>query len=462
MDRCEEFLLTEKENNFFHFQYKGIYFWNLIRDGIFTSYVEKLENIHPDRTQNHYLSYLRLLRHIPKQIVNKISATPKEIFVDCKNYYRDISGKRLQPYLDFLQDSGLPVQFHTSYNPLLSKDILYKGTNDVFCNIKEVFLGAAFKFIKKYRYPAKEIVSYLQMIQEKLDIVLDDDYAYSVMFLVEDFRLRKDYYSKILNVKNKCVILDEYYSNRHMALIHAAHEQGIPVIEMQHGLTGSKHIAYNCLDTSSVNKYFPSYIFTFGDYWTAEMRMPECTKLISSGYPVMDYSIDSLKELLPNQKQIVFYSQGSIGKKLSQMAVDFAKISKAEGYSIKYKLHPSECQYWRTLYPCLMDHPDIEVIDRNINVHEIMAVSKYHVGAGSTTLFEALAFQGSILIYSTDENYYVDDLVARGFATYINNEQELLREIRRFSAKDSKEFSETLFKPDSLNNIKKELLKIIS
>jgi len=245
-------------------------------------------------------------------------------------------------------------------------------------------------------------------------------------------------------------------------LVLAARELDIPSVELQHGVIGRYHIAYHFNEISFENTYLPDYIFTFGDYWTNTMNVPKGTVPISVGFPQMDLSKIYLKNIIQDDKRIVFYSSGGIGRELSQLAIEFAKISNKFGFTIKYKLHPSECKSWKILYPKLVDNNKIEVVDEPINVHELLASAKFHVGVDSTVLFEALAFNGVVFAYDIPGAHYMKDLIDMGYIHLFSDKNELFNLIKNNNKIiDAKLISENLFKQNAIKNIESEIRKII-
>jgi len=465
MDKFEEFLKFEYDNDLFDYTYKGVHFWGLIRAAIYLCYFTDNVDEHPDHALVASNYKLKLLKQMPKHVFNRISAQPKDIFCSSDNIYKIIDNKRINPYLDFLKEIDFSVHYHTNYNPTFSKDIIYPGTNDAIFGITR-YLNQFVTYVF-YRHMEKSgnfkkiesITRCLNCLREKLNIQFDYRYECIVMKTVQSFLSNKRFYIKLIK-NTKCVILENHYTDAHMALISAARELNVPTIELQHGVIGRGHIAYNFHDMSTENKYLPDYIFTFGDYWTNTMRPPKGTTPISVGFPQLDLSKRCLMEVVQSDTQVVFYS--SIEQKLCKLAIEFAEIATELGFVVKYKLHPSECKSWKTLYPELRDNEKIEVLDQALNVHEVLASSKFHIGVNSTVLFEAIAFGGVVFIYDIDDRNVMKDLIEMDFAYSFIRKEELLDLIINHIDVDTKSISEQFFKHNAVKNIEAEINKIIT
>ena len=467
-NKLERFLKFESENDLFKYKYKGVYFWALIRIPIYVKYFIKTENAHPDQKLKSPGDENKYKKHIFKHIINRIMLKKKDILCVEPNFYKIINDNRINPFVDFLKEINFSTHYHTRYNYMLSDDIIYPGTNDSLLQLTKFLLYVKFNNLKiktgiKKIKKDSEIVECLDTLRKKLNINFDENYEYRIMAMVQDFILYKKVFKKLIKNKFKCVIFHCYYNTENMALISAARELNVPSIELQHGVIGKEHYAYNFIDMRSENKYLPDYIFTFGDYWTDTMRVPCGTIPISVGFPQIDLSRDYLKNVTQKQKTIVFYSQGTIGHELSQLALKFTEIACENGYTVKYKLHPSECKSWKTLYPDLLCYEKIEVLDQPINVHEILASAKFHIGVNSTVLFEALAFDGIVFAYNINGVSYMNDLIEMGYVQLFNDETELLHLIENGSGYvENKVISENLFKHNSVKNIENEIHKIIN
>ncbi len=129
-----------------------------------------------------------------------------------------------------------------------------------------------------------------------------------------------------------------YYS--YIDVIFAAHKLGIPVIEIQHGIIGDKHLAYHS-DLELSKEYFPDSLFTFGQFDVdvlSTSNLFKYTELIPLGSWLLEYSIKKIdmeqKNLLRKQflakeykKIILITSQVTIENQLIAFVKEAAELS---------------------------------------------------------------------------------------------------------------------------------------
>ena len=187
----------------------------------------------------------------------------------------------------------------------------------------------------------------------------------------------------------KCVVTVVNYARVNLVLGEAAHDEGIPVVELQHGTVYPAHAAYNLPDRDTAHS--PDYLFAWGQHWAEQTRNYALRKTICTGYPVMEwmrchYPVKEGGDI----RKIVFISQGTIGGELSRYAVDLAKGLSRDRYAVVYKLHPNESKSWRTLYPWL-DTGEVEVVSSaERSIYELFGEAYATVGVYSTAVIEGL------------------------------------------------------------------------
>ena len=160
------------------------------------------------------------------------------------------------------------------------------------------------------------------------------------------------------------------------------------------------------------------------------------------------------------QQQILFISQGVIGKYLSKLAYETASnINDSKNYNFIYKLHPGEYGTWRENYDYLTkavgEFDNFTVIDKSEPpLYELFAESHYQIGAFSTAIYEGLAFNCKTFIIDVPGVEYLDDLIDKDIVKKVKNSEELINYINNENIsiqeydKDYffKNFDETIFK----------------
>jgi len=182
------------------------------------------------------------------------------------------------------------------------------------------------------------------------------------------------------------------YSGANMALTSAAHAEGIPVVELQHGTVYPAHVAYNLPVADS--PYTPDYLLGWGDWWLRQTRNFPSKRAVAAGYPYLDYFLKSFprRAVRGGKTRVLFISQGTVGRELADAAVRLSGALPEDGFHVAFKLHPSETKRWRELYPCLLASRVAVVENSAKSVYECFAESDATVGACSTALIEGFAW----------------------------------------------------------------------
>ena len=163
------------------------------------------------------------------------------------------------------------------------------------------------------------------------------------------------------------------------------------------------------------------------------------------------------------EKQILFISQGVIGKYLSKLAYETtSNINDSQNFKFIYKLHPGEYGTWKENYDYLTRAVDelnnFTVIDKSEPpLYELFAESHYQIGAFSTAIYEGLAFNCKTFIIDVPGVEYLDDLIDKNIVKKVKSSEELINYLKEdeeneiiFKEYDKdyffKNFDETIFK----------------
>jgi len=268
-----------------------------------------------------------------------------------------------------------------------------------------------------------ELYLLLNNINKIFDISIDDDKAIKeIKNIILVYRLSKKYYEKILNkIKPKIIIEVCSYGFSRFLFNELAKKRGIKIVELQHGTMGKYDISYNFYKKLELDT-FPEYIYLFGEYWKNNTKFPLGKEnLVVTGFP---YFESRLKELKKNcrknskKENILFISQGTVGKKLSQLAVQLNKIIDHKKYNIIFKLHPGEYDRWESEYPWLKKS-NIEIVSNNKkDIYYYFSKCNFQVGVSSTAIFEGLGFDLKTFIYKVHGYKYMKYLYENNYAQF--------------------------------------------
>lgn len=283
------------------------------------------------------------------------------------------------------------------------------------------------EILKRYRFSSEDIKVIDTIIcKAEFRFNLKLDHSYIVSKLQSSWNGYKTYckvFDKLIRRINPKVIIEIcHYNQTNFATTKIAHKYGINVIELQHGTIGRKHIAYNYPIKDELT---PDLLFAYGKAWVKELNFPGKIEIV--GNPYLEQSISNY---IQNEKKkcVVFISQGPYAEEMVDLAVSLAndKDFIKSGYSIIYKLHPSECLSWKKLHPELR-HDRINVIDNDaISLFDCFAKSIYQIGINSTAIYEGIAFGLNTLIIRHRDADELFDVIDREKITFVDNAKQIV------------------------------------
>jgi hypothetical protein len=249
---------------------------------------------------------------------------------------------------------------------------------------------------------------------------------------MKKFKAKFLYYNKMLKKKKpkKIFIVVSYGS---AALIEACKINNITVVEIQHGTINKFHLGYSFPNDSNI-PYFPDEIYLFGEYWADSTPLPlENKKLKNYGFPYLEGRLEEYKDYSKINNQILFISQGTIGRELADVAYKFARNNK--DYKIVYKLHPGEYDRWQQDYKTLNEAVKLDnfkVIDNNnINLYQLFAKSEYQVGVYSTAIYEGLTLNCKTVLLDLPGVEYMEYLIEENIVKFAKDDEELTEVIKK-------------------------------
>ncbi|WP_233879576.1 hypothetical protein [Virgibacillus halodenitrificans] len=449
---CEKLWDLEDELDLMNVEISGVRVWEIIRFTIFSKITSEL-------------GYYGKAHSAPKKdIISQIKKTCMMVSNSFKKnpFSNSINGQTM------ILDHPRKIKINNEYIDIYSKALLDEMNNEDF-------------FVIEYPYLAK----HLSDPREKNRSYMDIFYIYSVLkipFVIfkfskdeldllkrieeklhESFRvnmeLKKLIYKKIIIFKLKYyffdlllkkkmlsdIILVVSYSN--IPLIAAAKDNSINVTEIQHGVITDYHFAYNFSDPTKNIKYFPDKLLTFGEYWGRTERFPKQTEIEVYGFPYLNQQLEKYKGTPKKLKQVLFISQGTIGKELSKQALELAQA--LPDYHFIYKLHPGEYDRWRTEYPDLVGASrlnNLSVIDHNEkSLYSLFAESEYQVGVYSTAIFEGLTLDCKTLLFDMPGIEYMQELIEQGIVEVVQNKEEAVHCLENY---EGTQFSKGYFFKD--------------
>lgn len=406
----------ENKKNLFQKKIKNIYFWKIIRFNLFSEIVKKkcrTNEAHDLISKTNKLKYL-LKWCIYNTLKNNVLKKEIIIFDHNRFFHENNCYKSIYTFDLIKKLEKKKITYEIIYPNFTNDKIKNKNVHRIE-NLNYIFI--------KILYLLKRKISKLSLNDKefliKLKKELEEKFKIEKIGLLEENNILKElynfeagyqYYKKYFRIKSpqKIYLICSYGRE---AIIVAAQELGIEVIELQHGVFTKYHIGYS-FPIIKV-PYFPNKFFIFGEYWKKDEFLPINTESIIYGYPYLRNQLERYKNIEKKKNQVIFISQGPIGKKLSKKATEFAKDNPS--IKVVYRLHPGEFLRWKTEYKELYENRELEnlkISDNNEkNLYEYLFESEYLIGVNSTVIYEALEIELKIGIIKLFGYEYVEDLI---------------------------------------------------
>ncbi len=435
------FCELEKEHKLLEKKVSGVYFWQIIRFRVYIQ-ITQLHNLF-GVVHSKKMDTKSILLNLPSLLFNFISY---DLFVRIKKGRRPslllVSNGRKQFFNGLLEDVYMyPVQKQINHfdcyrleHPFLLRHSNVRKKKEIFADglILRKVLAFIFKRVKLSDAELEIITNIEDAISEKFGVHVDIQFFISKV-LTAFYSDKKYYRKKIKQISPSAILLTTSYGER-ASLICAAKELGVPVIEVQHGTIYRSHMGYNHAYKSPVKDYCPDYFFSFGRYWHNEMLLPiDEEKIIEFGFPFFHYQKERFLKMKKKEKSILFVSQGTIGKELTQYAYGIAK--ELPNYNICFKLHPGEYQRWREEYPELLKAvtlSNVTVIESEMNIYELFALFEFQVGVYSTAIYEGLGFDCKTILVDLPGVEIMNGLREKGCVLFAESIEELKNHIEHF------------------------------
>ena len=470
MELIDKFIKFEYEEDLYNKEIQGVKFWHYIRFSIYDEILRQKYNLGRGYSNLNGIKFITKVWYKLKQIPNFILKNPlygleqRDILV--LNHQRRVKNEN---YYDCIYTDKILENINKSYyvfeEPYLEKHFIPIRTKNIryfdYINFIKAAEKIFFKFINpNYGKLCSNSINTLFLLFNAINKAFNvnfDKYKEikDVENLILNYKISKRYYEKILNkIKPKIIIEVCSYSFHRLLFNELAKKRDVRIVELQHGIMGKHHIAYNFYKKLELDT-FPEYIFLFADFWKNNTRFPvNKENLIVTGLP---YFESRFKELIKDRKKnikkenILFISQGPIGKELSKLAIKLNKKIDHKKYNIIYKLHPREYDRWKRNYPWLVNSPIKIVDDNEKDIYYYLAKANYQVGVNSTVIFEGLGFNLKTFIYKIYGYQRMKVLYDENYAKLVASADDIINQLNN----DKKNIinKEFFWKSNSLKNI---------
>lgn len=322
---CEKLWQFETEFELLDLEIKGVRFWELIRFKVFSELSMQLCGYGQSHTSKNtildkMLASFSLLRNSTSK--NPFSGKYEVDFLVYDHPRKvKVEGNNIDIYTNEFIKSSLEKKYDIIESPHLWKHI----TTGVNSNRKYIDHEILTVFVKN-KISSIPLSNNERSLLAKLNSEIKNRFEVINLNLlkvtenyINNFLHRFEYHKKLF-FKRKPKSIYVVVSYGKAPIIAAARDLGIEVIEFQHGVITNYHFAYNYSDPTKKLKYFPDKLLTFGEYWAKTEGFPKQTKVEVYGFPYLNQQLERYKGTPKKKNQVLFLSQGPIGKELSKWA----------------------------------------------------------------------------------------------------------------------------------------------
>ncbi len=385
----EKFEKIENNLNLWDIEEKGLYLWPYFRFSIYTQLLTKI-GIYQDAHPILRVSKIKKIFRLIKRLFSK--SIKNDAFIkgnDCKailvlEHPRRIIGENdilIDPYSDKISqkyiDNGYKVlkierPYENNFSNIEGKaKYNLNSIFLIFCMFKTSISKKNAKLLNDFSFSLQKEFNCYFDITIMFKKYLTKQYAEYLVF--------KKLFKKVSFEKAYSVI---YYS--HPGFIHACNSSKVPVCEIQHGTIYDTHLGYRIEETFKHKKALPNTISLLGNKWLHFLRMPDFVQTNLLEDNIFKNSIRSIYTKVRLNKEILFISQGTIGKDMFEYAKKLA--NSLRDYQISFKLHPSE-----KTEDYIFSSDNLNIYKRNASLQELQKRCLLQVGVYSTALLEGVS-----------------------------------------------------------------------
>lgn len=181
-----------------------------------------------------------------------------------------------------------------------------------------------------------------------------------------------------------------------------AHEMGIRVAEMQHGMVSAGHDAYcfaeDICNSEEYRRYLPDDFLGYGDWWNAQINAP--VKKWAIGNPHYAFQKEIFSGIVkPNRHDVLLLSDGIEFDQYLKLAKNLSVLPELQKHRIVLRPHPLEREAIMQRYP--EGAVDGIMLDFGRDVYQSFASANTVLGEVSTALFEAVGLVDKVFIWKT-------------------------------------------------------------
>ena len=373
-----QFLDFEKKNNLFDLQdFKGTYYWDIIRYYVYIKLIWQEEPLPKDKQKK---NYLLILKRIFNTIFLFFGYSKKQYLFYLASRDKDAHKKNI--------DRNLKA----SYDLLKEKELLL--IESFTPDLKGTYFLPQNIYYKLFRKKYFDFTNVLNLLNNSFgETKLSNEYLNAIL---NHYYSDLSFFKKILK-RHKVEKIFMTQNGIQKGLIKAAKELNIKIFEFQHGVVYENHLAYNypseCLNEKV---YLPDTIFSFSPFWFQDVFLPN-VKIVPIGNDFLYKSI-KINSLTKPKKGILIISTSVFGGRLLNFIKNDAFQKKTQKLPIFFKLHPNQFDEKEYYIESLREFENIEVISDEFSVIDLIGKCDTIFTIISTTIYEALQSERRVIL----------------------------------------------------------------
>lgn len=432
-DITKKIIEIEKSLDLFDWEIESVKIWEVVRYKIYQASINAGFSESPPVNISIISRFSALLSKILNKLSKYVFTLPLQPFTDKKQ--SDIlvfessrklifSNEYIDPYTKFTVDELLSAgQSITKYQSSYTYDKLSKPDKStrhlealyLLSEIQSRFQG--FKLCVEDKRKVNEIEEKI-----KSDLGLVFSFAGLIEREVKLFIAQKKLFNTLLKKKRPKQIFIVNFCDK-AALIAAAKENKIEVIDIQHGLISSEDIIYHYPNTVKRSlKYFPDKFYVWSEAWKHASDIPlESSDIVVYGNKYLENKVLNYSHVKKQSDLVLIVSQPGLTKLVLQETVK--KIDAFKGKQVVFKFHPSEYVIGDRFeeYKILKEKHAVNFIARDVDLYEIFAKASEVVGVSSTALIEALSFNCKVKLYNLPSVEWMAPFIKSEDVSFLRN-----------------------------------------
>jgi len=412
---CKFIWYLEDKYDLLDFEINGVKVWQYTR----MQFYYKLAEASGVLSQPHSrLSKIDKIKHVLVYVKNSLNDNyftlkQKDAVVFSHARIVNVEGKPIDIYTKYFIDELLAsgkdiVEFESAHLGV------HKKQKQNFAHYTDWIALAqrVYKIFIKVNIPSDKL-EVLKKLEDDINTTCESNIDL-VVFAIKNIKTYKAYY-KIYNkifLKVKPKVYYTVVSYWQAAIIKAAKDNGIEVVELQHGTFSKYHLGYSFPDRKEPLEYFPDKLYVWSEFWKKIIKLPineEC--VVVNAFRYLDKQKSKFDYIKKKKNQLVVLSQGAIGNAIAQKFLKH--YDRFKEYHIKYKLHPGEFDRWENYSALkkLSELDNVEIMKNEIPLYELFAVSSLQVGVFSTALYEGVEFVSDTVLLDVNGIEYMDKFI---------------------------------------------------